>query len=498
MVDMIAHYSRRATAAGLLLLFCGCQSWSNLKARFAPPPPGPSSPLTAGAEPAQPLTKAQKLDMQMAVARISENDGNLDEAIKNYSEVLKKDANRVEASHRIAILYDLKGQPEKSRGYYLEAIRKTPDNAELYCDFGYSCYLQRNWAEAEENLRKAVEINPELARAHVNLGMLLGRTRRSSAALREFAQAGLGEAAARSNLALAHVQENRWMEAQEEYSRALAVDPNSKTAKLGLAAVQAQGLGSRQVETQLATQPRTAPAVQPQSSVAAQTRSPQAVLPEPAIATPPQAPPAAPAQRPVLVEARTPPAVTHEPNVAPQPAQLPQAGALAVQELPKPQPEPQIAAKPQALPATEYAVTSPTVDAERQLAEQSRPQVLPADVPLQTPAAVRADQPTNMRPPAIAELPPAQQEQRAIAPPQPLPPVEPEQLAAQTGAPSAGQAETKPVVSPLPPTTEQAEAPAAAPAQIPDEEAAPVPPVRPPVETVLRGTEETSPDARRY
>ena len=36
----------------------------------------------------------------------------------------------------------------------MTAIEKAPKNAELYCDFGYSCYLQRNWGEAGVNLRR--------------------------------------------------------------------------------------------------------------------------------------------------------------------------------------------------------------------------------------------------------------------------------------------------------------------------------------------------------
>jgi Tfp pilus assembly protein PilF len=458
--------------------------------------------LTAGAEPTQPLTKAQKLDMQMALARISENDGNLDDAIKNYSDVLQKDGNRAEACHRIAILYDMKGQPEKSRSYYLQAIKKVPDNAELYCDFGYSCYLQRNWAEADKNLRKAIELNPELARAHVNLGMLLARTHRASAALNEFARAGLGEAAARSNLALADVQEERWMEAQEEYARALSADPNSKSAKMGLAALQSQNFNTTSPAVQITSPVRMPPAVQPQNTLAIQTPAPPAVQPEPQIAAPPQAPPAMPIQAPVVAQNPAPPAVSPEPQYAAQPQPLPSPAsgypaAPVVQELPKPQPEPQLAAKPQALPAVVQTVASPKIESGPQLAEQSQVQAPPTEVPLQTPADIRPEPRTTEQPPAVAQVPPAQQEPRTIAPPQPLPPVQAASVAGRAESP-ADQAEPQPEVRPLPPPTEQAEAPASAPSQAPDVDAAPVPPVRPPVETALRGPEETSPDTRRY
>jgi len=182
-----------------------------------------------------PVKPEQKADVQMAVARSLENQGQTDQAIKVYLEVLKKDNRRVDACHRLALLYDKKGDGEAARTYYQIALKKDPKNADLLCDFGYSCYLRKQWADAETGFRRAIALDHDHARAHNNLGLLLAHTNRPSEALQEFATAGCSEAAARSNLAFALSLEGRLPEAEQQFELALAADPNLKTAREGLA-----------------------------------------------------------------------------------------------------------------------------------------------------------------------------------------------------------------------------------------------------------------------
>ncbi len=182
-----------------------------------------------------PVKPEQKADVQMAVARSLENQGQTDQAIKVYLEVLKKDNRRVDACHRLALLYDKKGEGEAARTYYQTALKKDPKNPDLVCDFGYSCYLRKQWADAESGFRRAIALAPSHARAHNNLGLLLARTNHPGEALEEFAKAGCTEAAARSNLAFAFSLEGRLPEAEQQFELALAADPNLKTARDGLA-----------------------------------------------------------------------------------------------------------------------------------------------------------------------------------------------------------------------------------------------------------------------
>jgi tetratricopeptide (TPR) repeat protein len=111
---------------------------------------------------------------------------------------VRNDSSRVDALHRLAVLHDGKGEFETSEEFYRAALSQDPNNAELLCDWGYRCYLHRDFQQAEACLRKALSLKNGFARAHNNLGLLLGRTGRCDEALDEFARAGCSEPGARS------------------------------------------------------------------------------------------------------------------------------------------------------------------------------------------------------------------------------------------------------------------------------------------------------------
>ncbi len=176
----------------------------------------------------------QEMDVRMSMARSFERQGQTDQAIKIYRDIVDKDKSRVDACHRLAVLHDKKGDCKISEAFYRAALKKDPENPEIHCDLGYSFYLQRRWQEAEASLRQALALRPDLTRAHINLGLLLARTGRTDESLVEFARAGCPEADARANMAFALMLEERWWEAQQQYELALAVDSQSKAAQDGL------------------------------------------------------------------------------------------------------------------------------------------------------------------------------------------------------------------------------------------------------------------------
>ena len=173
-------------------------------------------------------------DVRMTMARSFEKQGQIDQAIKTYLEIVKKDESRADAHHRLAVLHDIKGDCKSSEGFYRAALEKDPENPELHCDLGYSYYLQRRWPEAEASLRQALSLEPDLTRAHINYGLLLARAGRVNEALVEFNQAGCPEVDARTNLAFAFMLQQRWADAQQQYEHALAINPQSKAAQDGL------------------------------------------------------------------------------------------------------------------------------------------------------------------------------------------------------------------------------------------------------------------------
>ncbi len=223
----------------LATLLLGCQKTETI----------PTNPWSAQATPAEESsgpaswfkkksdkswTEDQKNGIQLAMAQSYERQGQTEQAIKLYRNILEDDKRCVEACHRLALLHDKKGDCQSSEKFYRQALKLQPDHAGILCDLGYSYYLQRRWKEAEEKLRRAVELDPALARAHNNLGLLLACTDRNSEAMVEFTQARCTESEARSNMAFALMLQERWDDARRQLELALAADPGSKVAQEGL------------------------------------------------------------------------------------------------------------------------------------------------------------------------------------------------------------------------------------------------------------------------
>jgi Tfp pilus assembly protein PilF len=251
------------------------------------PPPAELSELPSGE-----ISAKQKADVQMAVAQSLERQGAVDQAINVYREVVRNDSSRVDALHRLAVLHDGKGEFETSEEFYRAALSQDPNNAELLCDWGYRCYLHRDFQQAEACLRKALSLKNGFARAHNNLGLLLGRTGRCDEALDEFARAGCSEPDARSNLALALSLEGRPEAAREQFELALQGGSTSNAAREGLRALRAADS-----EARLAMQARaTAPPYQPSQLTGYDSFPPVPGSPEVAAAGGPWPSPAGPIQ----------------------------------------------------------------------------------------------------------------------------------------------------------------------------------------------------------
>ena len=219
----------KVLAAGALIGLAGCHQ--------VPSRPGAPSPLGFGNEPkggGTTITPAQEADVQISMGRVAEQQGDLDQAMAAYRAALDRDKSRADAYARLAILHDKQGKFRESADLYRKALALRPGDPDIFCDMGYSFYLQRRWAEAEMNLRQSLAVNPEHRRAHNNLALLLVRDNRLGDALAEFGKAGSDPVQAHMNLAFALTIDQRWESARAEYQRALALDPSSQLAKARL------------------------------------------------------------------------------------------------------------------------------------------------------------------------------------------------------------------------------------------------------------------------
>lgn len=222
----------------------GCQSTQNPGARSLVSLNGGKMTADAGG--------ASSADALVAEGRSLEQRGAPDAAAHAFEQAVRLDPNQGEACWRLAVLYDKQGRWADSLACYRKALSVKPGTPDIYCDMGYSLYLQHRWPEAEMNLRQALALQKDNRRAHVNLGLLLARTDRVEEALVEFRTANCDVADAHVNVAYALSLDGHWDEARSHYQRALAADTACESARKGLHEVttlQAQARGGRPAST---------------------------------------------------------------------------------------------------------------------------------------------------------------------------------------------------------------------------------------------------------
>ena len=179
--------------------------------------------------------RRQDANVQVAMGRTAELEGDLDTAMAAYHEALKNDPHRADANQRLAVVHDRLGEFQESAGYYAKALAAAPGDAEIFCDKGYSLYLQRRWAEADVCLRQAIALKPRLPEPTTTCGLLLARDGKVDEALAEFGRGRTAPCRAHQNVAFVMSTERRWDEARRQYELAIAANPASTTARERLA-----------------------------------------------------------------------------------------------------------------------------------------------------------------------------------------------------------------------------------------------------------------------
>ncbi len=180
-------------AASIVLLQAGCAAVKTPGFLL----PGPSSDSSATN-----LTKPQ-VELKLALAKAAERRGDISQALSAYQDLVDTGLGSAEVHHRLALIYDRKGNSLQAEKHYLASLKENPTDAKVLCDYGYSLYLRESWEAAETQFRQAIEADPQYLRSRVNLGMLLARTERVDQGLQQFALGGLSEGAAHHNVALA-------------------------------------------------------------------------------------------------------------------------------------------------------------------------------------------------------------------------------------------------------------------------------------------------------
>ena len=111
------------------------------------------------------------------------------------------------------------------------ALVDKPDNAIALSNLGMAMIEEKRWTEAEEYLRKAIELRPRFAGPHIHLGKMYAELEKPADAEREFRRAveiSPLNSDARNLLAELLSKQARTNEAEEQYRSSLGATPNGE------------------------------------------------------------------------------------------------------------------------------------------------------------------------------------------------------------------------------------------------------------------------------
>jgi len=242
-------YIHRLAACGLILLLSGCQVPMMLQqsAKRTPFLTGASDQEFAAESP---VVNEKTIALRLAVAAAAESRGDEKIAIQSYEELLELDPGNTQCLHRLALLHGKRGATGKSTELFKAALAKDTRNAELCCDYGYALYLAGDFDEASQQLRHAIELEPELNRARNILGMILARTNQQELAISEFSLARVPMSEAYANLALAMLLNGDAEAAERNIRIAESLRPSSELQgrltvyRTSIQAIEESGSGS--------------------------------------------------------------------------------------------------------------------------------------------------------------------------------------------------------------------------------------------------------------
>jgi eukaryotic-like serine/threonine-protein kinase len=167
--------------------------------------------------------------VRLAAGLLKEIESQYEKALDDYRKVKEQEPRSVEATLRIARVYDKLGMPSQAIKTYQEAIDLDPAYYGGYHGLGVFYFYRGNYKEAAEQFQKSIERAPGLSDEYANLGAVLeelGRDSEAETAL--LTSLKLRESPdALNNIGAMRAYQKRDEEAVSYYKRAVALDPSN-------------------------------------------------------------------------------------------------------------------------------------------------------------------------------------------------------------------------------------------------------------------------------
>ena len=177
------------------------------------------------------------LNLRNQLVRVLIASGKFKDASEQAKGVLRIDERNTEAMIHLAQTYYSRKKYELAERILLKAQAIDKTSAVIANRLGFIYLQQNNQNGAIAQFKKAIELNPEMVEAHINLGVLYNRAHDYQAAAQHFRQA-IAQAPyltdAYINLGNALRGEKQYKEAEDAYKKAIELDPKDQRAAFNL------------------------------------------------------------------------------------------------------------------------------------------------------------------------------------------------------------------------------------------------------------------------
>jgi tetratricopeptide (TPR) repeat protein len=189
------------------------------------------------------------IDIELQSASEHYQSGQLEEAEKICSEILKNQPDNYEATHLLGLISYKSGALEAALRYMRKAIKLDPDNADLYFDLGNILQEQGHLTRAITNYKKAIKLDAGYAEAYNNIGIAFQDNMQLEKAIKSYKDAirtDPGYAEAYNNLGVAFQEKKQLDKAINHFQKALLLKPGYSNAYNNMVeAVQGKGYENR-------------------------------------------------------------------------------------------------------------------------------------------------------------------------------------------------------------------------------------------------------------
>jgi tetratricopeptide (TPR) repeat protein len=169
-------------------------------------------------------------DAQVTLGQVLTATGKTTEAVDVLRTAVLKQPTSAEAVFALAYALELAGNAAEAEKEYLRGVELRPAWWASYNRLGAFYFLSKNdYPKAKDAYRKAIALNPDVARPHSNLGAILLREGAYAAAQAEFRRslAIQPSPTAWSNLGTSFYLEGKYAEAAEAFESALSMAPKN-------------------------------------------------------------------------------------------------------------------------------------------------------------------------------------------------------------------------------------------------------------------------------